>query len=86
MKSKASEDEYTHYEKCFLCERQFQYGPHRYAGRSVGAWKVLVCENCEKMNWDGLVPDRHPRLIRHLKETGVEVQPNERGWLPIPQN
>lgn len=69
---------------CFLCSRPFQFGPHVYAGRSIKAWDIIACDICTSSNWDGLVPQQHPRLIAHLKERGVEIRLNEEGWLPIP--
>jgi len=73
-----------HYEDCFLCQREFRYGAHRYAGRPIGEWGILVCELCEKANWDGLVPQSHPRLMKHLAERSIAPKLNDRGWLPIP--
>ena len=45
---------------CGLCGGEFQFGPHRYAGRPVASWGISVCDTCESMNWDGIVPQQHP--------------------------
>ena len=72
-------------EDCFLCGQPFQYGPHRYAGRPIGLWQILICEGCDKMNWNGLVTERHPKLMQRLAELGVPVELNAKGWLPLPR-
>ena len=69
---------------CFLCQRPFQFGPHVYDGRHIPSWGVNICASCLKGNWDGIVPQRHPRLMQHLKDQGVTVTLNAKGWLPIP--
>lgn len=74
-----------HMVPCFLCKRDFQFGPHVYAGRGVAAWGIRICRLCEDGNWDGIVTSSHPDLMDHLKERGVEVRFNPKGWLPIPQ-
>jgi hypothetical protein len=70
---------------CFLCKRDFQFGPNRYAGRGIGAWNIRICDLCESMNHDGIVPHQHPELMAHLAQQGVTVQLNAKGWLPIPR-
>ena len=70
---------------CFLCRQQFQFGPHRYAGRGVPKWGIRICEPCDKANHDGVVVEYHPELVRHLVDRGVEIRLNDRGWLPIPR-
>lgn len=70
--------------ECFLCKRDFQYGPHIYAGRPIKPWKISVCTPCIDMNWDGVVPDSHPDLIPHLQSEGVAFELNAEGWLKIP--
>jgi len=71
---------------CFLCERPFQFGPHLYNGRHIAAWNVQICDNCTKWNWDGLVPERHSRLIEHLRANGIPINLNANGWLDIPRS
>ena len=72
------------FEKCFLCKQSFQFGPHLYDGRHIASWGISVCRSCDAANWDGVVPDSHPDLIEHLKQRGVRIQLNGKGWLPLP--
>ena len=69
---------------CDLCSRPFQFGPHVYQGRPIKTWDIMACGICTSQNWDGLVPERHHRLMAHLKERGIEVRLNDEGRLPIP--
>lgn len=77
-------DQTAFFETCILCDRKFQFGPHRYDGRPIPTWGVSVCRLCEASNWDGVVPSSHPRVIEHLQAKGVEIKLNAKGWLPIP--
>jgi hypothetical protein len=70
---------------CFLCKRSVQYGPHAYGLRKIRAWNIMVCHQCYGSNWDGLVPDQHPRLLEHLKNKGTQVKLNPRGWIDWPE-
>lgn len=47
-----------HMVPCFLCKREFQFGPNRYPGRGVGVWDIRICDPCETMNHDGSRPTR----------------------------
>lgn len=76
---------YRHMEDCFLCRRQFQFGPQRYSGRGIGHWKIALCEMCESSNHDGIVLEQHPRLKAHLEALGVKIILNGKGWLDIPR-
>lgn len=78
------DDGYRHMVDCCLCQRNFQFGPHRYAGRGIGVWKVRLCEMCLSSNHDGIVLEVHPRLKRHLEALGVTIALNRKGWLDIP--
>ena len=71
---------------CFLCRRQFQFGPHRYAGKPIKPWDVMVCETCLKGNWDGIVPTTYPHLVEHLKSRGMPVTLNANGWIDWPKS
>ena len=73
-------------EKCFLCKQSFQLGPLRYDGRHIVSWSISICRSCDAASWDGVVPDSHPDLIEHLKQRGVRIQLNEKGWLPMPND
>lgn len=76
--------EYKHMEECFLCKRQFQFGPQLYKGTVVKEWKIIVCDICYKANWDGIVPRTYPHLLHHLRLMDIEPQPNAKGWIDWP--
>ncbi len=69
---------------CDLCRGEFQFGPHRYAGRKVVMWDIRICDTCDSMNWDGLDPHRHPELMRRLTEQGVPLRRLPGGFVEIP--
>jgi hypothetical protein len=69
---------------CDLCRREFQFGPHRYAGRKVVSWDIMICETCDNMNWDGIDPHRHPELMRRLRAEGVPLRELRGGFIAIP--
>lgn len=69
---------------CFLCQRPFQFGPHIYDGRHIPQWGIQVCRTCVDSNWDGLVPEMHPRLVKYLEEKGIAIRLNKAGWIDIP--
>lgn len=69
---------------CNLCSGEFQFGPHRYAGRRVVSWGVMICETCDSMNHDGLVPERHSALLARLRSEGVALQTLPGGFIAIP--
>ena len=72
------------YIDCFLCRQKFRFGANIYDGRGIGAWGVSFCRICVSGNHDGIVLESHPRLEAHLKERGVPIRLNARGWLDIP--
>ncbi len=72
------------YIDCFLCRQKFRFGANIYDGRGIGAWGVSLCRICLSGNHDGIVLESHPRLEAHLKERGVPIRLNARGWLDIP--
>jgi hypothetical protein len=69
---------------CGLCGQEFQFGPHRYAGRKVVVWNVIVCDTCDSMNHDGLDPHQHRELMARLKDEGVALQKLPGGFIAIP--
>jgi hypothetical protein len=69
---------------CDLCGGEFRYGQHRYAGRPVPEWDILICEPCENMNHDGLVPQQHPELMQRLAENGLKLERLSGGFIRIP--
>ena len=70
--------------KCFFCETDFQFGPHRYDGRHLRHLQFEVCETCIKANWDGLAPRYEKKFLKHLKEQKLSVpERNERGFIVL---
>lgn len=64
---------------CFLCKRPFQSG-----GRHIASWGLEICDSCLRRNSDGIVPQRHPRLLQHLRARDVKIDLNPKGYLDIP--
>ncbi len=60
-------------DKCFICDGQFQMGPHVYDGRYIKSYNISVCMSCYEGNWDGWAPPYEQRLIDHLKEKGLPI-------------
>lgn len=68
---------------CFCCLGEFRFGPSRYDGRHIPAYKISVCDACYGSNWDGWAPHVEARLMRHLEDQRLPIPPrNEKGWLP----
>lgn len=67
---------------CAICKRAFQFGPNRYEGRQVHDWGVLVCDRCDQH--DGFVPPLPERLEAYLRERGVAITHNAKGFIVIP--
>jgi hypothetical protein len=61
-----------------------KFGPLIYNGRRITKWDTMVCSRCPERNWDGIVPEKHPDLIPHLRSRGIEVKLNARGWIDWP--
>lgn len=76
--------EYKDMTPCFLCKTEFQTGPHIWEGRKIQAWDVMICDRCRSKNEEGILPDRFPHLIQHLKDKGIPVRLNVSGWINIP--
>lgn len=71
--------------KCFTCGKDFQFGPHFYAGKcNLRDWGVNVCENCFKGSWEGWKGRAGDLLVRHLKKKGIEV-PDRNGDGSLPR-
>ncbi len=77
-------NDYKAAEKCFLCHQEFQYEPHAYHGKHIGAWGIMVCHTCFRANHDGIVPENHPTLVAHLKARGISPSINVKGWIEWP--
>lgn len=75
---------YQHFLECDMCRGPFRFSNGRYEGRPVKSWGVNLCNSCTGGNWDGIVPNQHPHFIEKLIANGVDIQLNEKGWLPIP--
>jgi hypothetical protein len=68
---------------CDVCDRKIEHGPHKYEGRSILSYDMLVCEPCWQDNWDGWAPARQFRVLEHLANKGIAVPPrNAKGWIP----
>lgn len=68
---------------CVLCEKQFQFGPHRYDGKHIPRYQITVCMSCWNGNWDGWAPHLEGRLIARLQNNGTAIpERNSNGWLP----
>jgi len=66
-----------------MCGGEYQFGPHKYEGRSIPRYKVKVCDICYNANWDGWAPEYENKLIAHLKKVGLPIpERNEKRWLP----
>lgn len=74
------------FEECFLCRRNFQFGPHVYDGKPVKSWNIMVCNRCLRANWDGIVIEGHPRLAAHLEGLGIKIERNAKGWVNWPSD
>lgn len=70
--------------ECGLCHRWFQFGNHVYEGRSIVSWDAQICDWCLAANRDGIMLEKHPDLVEHLKTRGIATTLNQRGWLDIP--
>ena len=71
---------------CLLCGRSFGFGEHRYDGRRIQAWDIMVCNTCYGANWDGIVPGSYPRLDSHFKANGISPQYNAKGYIEWPKS
>jgi hypothetical protein len=68
---------------CDVCRRGFQHGPDRYEGRSIPAYKMLVCESCWQGNWEGWTPAREPQVLEHIAKNDIPIPSrNAKGWIP----
>lgn len=76
---------FEHMCDCFLCRRAFQCGPHRYDGRRIPAWDIMVCDTCYRGNHDGIVPETYPHLAEHLRSRAIVIETNAKGWIPWPK-
>ena len=69
--------------KCFICDKQFQFGNHHYEGHPSPKYDIMVCNSCWQGNWDGWASQYEEKLLSHLKNNNLpEPQRNSKGWLP----
>lgn len=70
-------------EKCFLCGKKIQMGPHLYEGHICKGYGFLVCDICWRGNWDGWAPYYEAKILEFLKENNIkEVERLPNGLLP----
>jgi hypothetical protein len=68
---------------CDLCNKEFQFGPHKFDGKHIPRYQITVCKPCWDGNWDGWAPHLEKRLISHIEKNGLPVpERNSKGWLP----
>lgn len=68
---------------CFICGQRFPFGPHRYEGKHVRAYRMNVCMPCWSGNWDGWAPHHEAKLLERLSDKGLPIPPrNDEGFLP----
>jgi hypothetical protein len=70
--------------ECSLCRKWFQFGEGVYEGRNVSLWDIQLCNWCLAANHDGIMLEKYPDLLRHLRAKGVPIALNQKGWLEIP--
>ena len=72
------------YFRCFLCENDFQFGPHIYDGRNIPAWGIMVCLSCYTSNCDGIARHFDSKLVAHLESPGAPISRNDKGSIDFP--
>lgn len=74
----------TTYQQCAICGRTYQYGPHRYDGKSLQLYgNISCCLTCWQSNHDGWAPHVEEKLLKVLEENGISVPcRNSKGLLP----
>ncbi len=74
-------------EKCDLCGRSFECSPGQVDGRYLKPYKLTVCKNCFRGNWDGLNIRHEEKFIEHLKKEGIPLpERNAKGLFPLESN
>lgn len=69
--------------ECFMCGCKFQFVDHRYNGKRIIKYDIMVCTRCYDGNWDGWGPNCEEKLINHLSGRGVKIPERNRfGWIP----
>jgi len=78
-------NEFKNMESCFLCGRNFQFGPSRYDGSFIPKYQFIVCQYCYLTAWDGWGPAWEPKILEHLEKNGLEVPTRDKDGL-LPRN
>ena len=69
---------------CFICGRNYQFGPNRYDGKYLDAYSMNVCLNCFSANHDGWSPVYEGKILEHLaRESLPSPERNQKGLLPV---
>jgi hypothetical protein len=69
---------------CILFSCVFQIGRQIPAGRHIAAWSVQICTTCLEGTCDGIIPDKHPKLMDYLRARKIPITLNQRGWINVP--
>jgi len=76
-------DDTYKYCTCDVCENKFIFGPHLYEGRKNQTYGILVCDKCNKNNWDGWAKNLEAKVTKNLNAEGLPLPPrNVKGFLP----
>lgn len=54
-------------ERCNVCGKNFQFGPHQYDGRHIPLYEITVCKSCWDAHRDGWAPHLEDRVTAKLK-------------------
>ena len=69
--------------RCPLCAAHFKWGPHRFDGRKIEPYDIIVCNACWQRSWSGWGQPLDKGILQHLTERGLPIpERNERGLLP----
>lgn len=69
---------------CIVCGHRIIDRSHEHHWKHVPEWNGTICKMCATFNRDGIVLEARPRLVKHLRESGVEIHLNDKGTLDIP--
>ena len=70
---------------CCACGKHLQFGPGMYPGRPVAQWgRLIICNECERFNRDGIVIATHPELPSRIEAAGGTYTVNQEGHIVIP--
>ena len=70
-------------DRCGVCGKPIQMGPHRYEGTWNKTYQLTACSACNAGNWDGWAPHLEERVTQVLRDKGLNIPPrNSKGFLP----